>query len=219
MTVRCFWLSLTNRAQVGLRRYEAVDGVPCPLMPGKSSYHQALVILGDERIMCYPDRESIPEGHRNHYYEMPNGEFGVPAFFWPPIDDTRWPTACVCGRVFGPEVGYQRWHEALYRRADNGELLTTRDAPDGAMWDAHWLPWKGPDGRSLVVKCPGGGEWCIDSRASNCTLPGDMEHRCWIRHGEPPLITVDKEGLTCAAGAGSIQAGSYHGFLRDGVFT
>jgi hypothetical protein len=56
----------------------------------------------------------------------------------------------------------------------------------------------------------------IDSRASNCTLPNDREHKCWIRHGTPPDLTVDKNGKTCAAGAGSIQLGNYHGFLRNG---
>lgn len=30
------------------------------------------------------------------------------------------------------------------------------------------------------------------------------------------MITVDKNGTTCAAGAGSISAGPYHGFLRNG---
>ena len=88
------------------------------------------------------------------------------------------------------------------------------------MWNAWWMPYtKGPDGLCLVVKCPGGHEWMIDGRASNCTLPDDDEHHCWIRHGEPPRITVDKNGVTCNAGAGSIQAGTYHGFLIDGVFT
>lgn len=53
----------------------------------------------------------------------------------------------------------------------------------------------------------------------NCTMPYDYEHRCWVRHGEPPAITVDKQGHTCAAGAGSIQCGSYHGFLEDGALT
>jgi hypothetical protein len=83
---------------------------------------------------------------------------------------------------------------------------------------------KGPDGRCLVVVCPNGCEWMIDGPASNCTMPQDRgpfssSHRCWVRHGEPPNITVDKAGRTCAAGAGSIQAGDYHGFLRDGAFT
>lgn len=42
--------------------------------------------------------------------------------------------------------------------------------------------------------------------------------RCWVRHGEPPIVTVNKDGLTCAAGAGSIGIGGgeryYHGFLQ-----
>jgi hypothetical protein len=53
-------------------------------------------------------------------------------------------------------------------------------------------------------------------RASNCTMPNDMLHRCWVRHGNPPMITVDKNGPTCGAGAGSILSGNWHGFLRNG---
>jgi len=58
----------------------------------------------------------------------------------------------------------------------------------------------------------------IDSRASNCTMPDDNAHRCWVRHGRPEdgTLHVDKNGLTCAAGGGSILAGNYHGFLHHG---
>jgi len=109
-------------------------------------------------------------------------------------------------------------------RPDIGETYPNYAAlPVGAMWFAVDPDiWKGmgigPDGRSLIVKTPGG-MWNIDSRASNCTLPDDNEHRCWIRHGEPPNVTVDKNGNTCQAGAGSIQCGDYHGFLQNGVLT
>lgn len=72
-------------------------------------------------------------------------------------------------------------------------------------------------GPQLTVILPDLQPWDIDSRASNCTMPDDFEHRCWIRHGEPPANTVDKNGLTCAAGGGSIQTGSWHGYLRDGL--
>lgn len=68
----------------------------------------------------------------------------------------------------------------------------------------------------LIVVLPGGHHWDIDSRASNCTLPEDDDHKCWIRHGTPPEITVDKNGNTCSAGSGSIMMGGYHGFLRNG---
>lgn len=76
-----------------------------------------------------------------------------------------------------------------------------------------------PCERHLNVVCPDGHWWDIDGRASNCTMKDDKAHRCWVRHGEPPDITVDKNGPTCAAGAGSIKTPGYHGFLRDGKFT
>jgi hypothetical protein len=79
--------------------------------------------------------------------------------------------------------------------------------------------WHGPDGKFLIAVCPGGHHWHIDGKASNCTKPSDEVHKCWIRHGEPPNLTVDKNGDTCAAGAGSIQTPNWHGFLRNGVFT
>ncbi len=119
-------------------------------------------------------------------------------------------------------------HSPRYRRVDTGEVKNAiADFGPGAMWDADWLkdsahgahaPYfpPGADGRILCVTLPNGHDWVIDSRASNCTLPRDSDHRCWVRHGSVPQITVDKDGLTCAAGAGSIQSGDYHGFLRNG---
>lgn len=105
----------------------------------------------------------------------------------------------------------------------------------------------GPDGRALVVMLPNGREWHVDGRASNCDSPcascgqpyhahypsaadarpfpctryqDARPHKCWVRHGEPPNVTVDKNGVTCGAGAGSIASGEgaqhYHGFLRGG---
>lgn len=75
-----------------------------------------------------------------------------------------------------------------------------------------------PCERHLQVVCPDGSWWDIDGRANNCTLKDDKAHRCWVRHGDPPKVTVDKRGVTCGAGAGSIQTAKYHGFLKDGVF-
>jgi hypothetical protein len=109
----------------------------------------------------------------------------------------------------------------IYRRTDTGEEMTWSDAPIGAMMYADWMEGSdciGPDGKSLIVKTPGG-EWYIDSRASNCTKKDDNIHKCWVRHGVPPMITVDKNGNTCAAGAGSIMIGNYHGFLINGELT
>lgn len=108
------------------------------------------------------------------------------------------------------------------------EDLTERCRPSGPDdWDHAELVRPAPgasrspsysffDGPHLLVQTPGG-QWNIDSRASNCKSPFDYEHRCWIRHGEPPAITVDKDGVTCEAGAGSIKVGDFHGFLRGGA--
>lgn len=79
--------------------------------------------------------------------------------------------------------------------------------------------WENCDGLHLHAVLPNGRQWDIDSRANNCGSPQDGQHRCWIRHGEPPAVHVDKAGLTCTAGAGSIAAGDYHGFLHHGTFT
>ncbi len=135
-----------------------------------------------------------------------------------PRDDPRWPKTCECGRDFVDTDHWQIFTDSVYRRSDTGEEHSLRTAPPGAMWDAWWYSdyLKGADGRCLVVVCPDRREWLIDGRAKNCTMPNDNEHKCWVRHGEPPNITVDKNGKTCAAGAGSIMTGTWHGFLRNG---
>lgn len=110
----------------------------------------------------------------------------------------------------------------IYRRTDTGEEFTGRNLPVGAMYyvsaknQQYYRP--GPDGRTLFVVTPGG-TWTPDSRASNCGRPEDDTHYCWVRHGVAPMITVDKKGDTCIAGAGSIMIGGYHGFLTKGKLT
>lgn len=95
----------------------------------------------------------------------------------------------------------------VMRRVDTGEEMIWRNAPAGAMM---------VDFGNLYVKCPDGHTWGVDGRASNCTKPDDTEHRCWIKHGDPPNVTVDKKGKTCEAGGGSIKTPKWHGFLRNG---
>ena len=139
-----------------------------------------------------------------------------------------------------------------WRRLDTGETFfgDSYDLPAGAMrwvecWDIHRDKsgneiarykgigeWDNDDGRHLIVQLPGcptdnpdhymTHRWDIDSRCSNCGSPDDRLHRCWIRTGVPPNITVGKGGNTCNAGAGSIRlswgkAGEYHAMLENGV--
>jgi hypothetical protein len=197
--IKCFWMDALPEVRYWLRAYETMKDAPCPL---GSSYHNAMTHLKDGPIEYY-------EAHGHKLYnkvdepEMPQR--------------SAFPALCKCGHVFGPSAVRHVFHRQLFKRADTGEKLTTDDAPVGAMWNAWWEAEhrSGADGMSLTVKTPGG-DWCIDARCSNCTKPNDRVHKCWIRHGAPPDITVDKNGVTCAAGAGSIVMPGYHGFLRNG---
>lgn len=139
------------------------------------------------------------------------------------INDPRWPKACACGHEFAESDPKQVFKERLYEELnDGGRIVTLDEAAPGAIYDATWMHtipnWCGPDGKALHCKLPTDTNhwWHIDGSASNCTMPEDKVHRCWVRHGEAPELTIDKDGNTCAAGAGSIGADGYHGFLRNG---
>lgn len=201
MPYKCFLLEPVHQIRIWCRRYSSQT--PCPLMPGQYSYHNAMNLLGDF------DHPHVP----NQFEEWCD----FVATLRPPKDAPLWPTTCGCGFSF-PEEERQMFTHRLYT-TDTGVLTTLADAPPGALWVAWWMgnncTWDNATEPPLLCKTPGG-DWNIDGRANNCTMPEDRLHRCWIRHGIPPNIHVDKNGLTCTAGAGSIQAGAYHGFLHNG---
>ena len=201
--VRCVMWEITDQEQFGLRRYvfSKDADTKCP-SPKNHGYHQAMVTIGTRASKIDPEgyRSSVDHDH----------------------NDPRWPTTCECGLDLSNEVK-QTFIKILYRNTETGEMLPLDDLPAGGMWDAMWKEKKangnrcGADGSSIHVRLPDGSQWCIDSRANNCTMPEDKVHRCWIRHGVPPVLTVNKQGHTCAAGAGSIVGHrGYHGFLTDG---
>jgi hypothetical protein len=197
--IRCFLLTPTNFYNLSLRRYrsdwrEDTPKNPCPLPQG---YHDVSTEINPkieyaEHPTCGDDEKQFPH------------------------DDLRWPRQCACGYVFLESDEWQVNYDRLYQRSDTQELASLRQPPVGAIWDAAWMPdsYKRSDGHYYVCRTPGG-EWSIDSQASNCTRPKEP-HECWVRHGIAPDLTVDKNGNTCAAGAGSIVCGGWHGFLRGG---
>lgn len=188
---------------------------------GEYEYHYSRTGRGDG------DCPSSPRGcHRG---ERTLARFSSAADMpktWPADDDPVWPVACEhCGAAFN-EANSRRssGSRTIMKRADTGEEMPDK-LPVGAVFENDWVAdipsyRRGPDGRVLIVVTPGG-HWEIDSRASNCTMPTDNEHRCWVRHGRPEdgSLHVDKNGHTCAAGAGSIICGNYHGFLHNGFLT
>lgn len=109
--------------------------------------------------------------------------------------------------------GVLRLWDTASGKPEPGDLYWTDD------YEGRCFHWDNCPGQHLHAVLPNGHPWDIDSRAANCNRPTDRLHRCWVRTGEPPRITAGKGGNTCSAGAGSIAAGDYHGFLTDGVFT
>lgn len=207
-----YWLEPTDEIAVGLRRYTRVQdtlvGYGCAY-----GHHEALVYIERRRAVDESEESALDIPH----------------------EDSRWPTECArgCGYRFADYDRWQTWTLRIWRRTDTGQERFNHSNPEvaapdipiaepGACWDAAWMPdWaKGSDGICLVVRCPNGRDWMVDSEASNCTRRREP-HQCWVRHGDPRQcrVTVDKNGDTCAAGAGSILAGDYHGFLQNGVLT
>lgn len=223
--IKAIWLKPLEPAlyRFRLRRYHWREG------EGANHLHDASAAIGDHGAEFAP---KLSEGRP------------VWGDHWP-HDDPRWPTKCSsCEYLFVAEDEWQLISDELYERSDGAGICTLRDPPEGAIWDAWWMgEWcSGPDGRSLHARVPGGRDWCIDGRASNCDSPCAIcgvaykdhtvtgwqpgghhyqdarPHKCWIRHGEPPELTVDKNGVTCGAGAGSIATDNWHGFLIAGYF-
>jgi len=187
----CVLLLATDQASLSLRRYASKSA--CPI--SGVGIHNAHALIGTAPIVV-----------------SERGTWDVAAVAQPPESDPRWPARCVCGYTFGPEDTYQLFKDRQYTRQDTGALLTLAEAEPGMLWDAPWYldfadPWAGPDGRSLVMRLPGGGEWAIDAPAQNG--PG------WERSGEPPKITARPSILSHPSG--SVRG--YHGWLTDGVLS
>lgn len=215
LVVRSKNVRVANVSQCGAHR-------PCPVRPDK--LHRAEKVL--------EVKESVPED--KDILERWNDE---------PLYDRENPLKCECGYVFEEGDQHHRAQSSYFRREDTGEERRWSEWGEGAIVEADWLEGMYDptvDGKVYIAICPGGQHWTIDSRASNCNSPcancrkpyhehkgrpGDCidyvdarPHKCWIRHGVAPNFTVGKDGVTCGAGAGSIQTSNWHGFLRNGYF-
>lgn len=149
----------------------------------------------------------------DHRTEVERGR--VPEAQWNGKGD--WDTPIRCGECGADAKLHTRSGRDIFRRSDTGEEIGKAGLPPGAVYEGQRSR-QGPDGRALTCVCPDGHHWFIDGRASNCTMKDDDVHRCWVRRGRPEdgTLHVDKNGVTCAAGAGSIDTGQWHGFLHNG---
>jgi hypothetical protein len=191
--VRCFMIEPTGRAERFLRRYTHYAEGSCP---AHGWGHNARRRIEDGPIVVAEDGtysvDTMPHSH----------------------DDERWPERCGCGYYFQDSDEWQLLTSRLYKRPGTGELTTLEDAPVGAMWYAGWLSthaaekgrsgpgtFAGPDWRCLMVKVPGGREFCVDGPARNGAG--------WERTGVPPDVTATPSIWVDAPHG-------WHGFLTDG---
>lgn len=204
--IKCFFVTPSTLVFRFYRRYENGH------CPGPYSYHNASVKRDEIKV-------SIPADGYEKDRRMTST---APAA----NQKAKFPVKCdYCNFLFTTGSEFQLNADRMYFSEEKQAHYSLRDLPPGAMYYADWMLlnrksnlFRGPDGHCLIAITPDGHPWMIDNRASNCTMPDDNEHKCWVRHGHPPLITVDKNGKTCAAGAGSIQTSKWHGFLRNGYF-
>lgn len=131
----------------------------------------------------------------------------------PAFGPALWPVHCdSCAYEFtAADIRLEQvFKEALYRRSDNSQLTTVRQAPVGAMWYAPWLTGmraspvhkdQRGNGPHLCLKTPSG-DWDIDAPSLN--------GNGWDRSGTPPAVTANPSILF---------TGGYHGWLREGILT
>jgi hypothetical protein len=217
VTWRTFWLEPTGRVRRGLRRYarrvEEVRRGPGSATGCEGGWHDAFAWTGEE-----VDDARQTDAHVDNYVR---NTWPGPARSGP-----CWPVECDrgCGYQFTEDDHWQTWTEPLYRRTDTGELRVLHwryappDAPTaeaGATWNAIWLPRKGPDGVSLMVRCPRpdgspGLDWPVDEPS---TISGGL----WTRTGDPRQADVTVAPSISIGTPGA--AGYYHGHLVAGVLS
>lgn len=214
--------------RASLRVYWGEDDCPNSYGLGRPGIHNVVRFLADSAT-----REDWDLGGKPEQY---------PASSWPTqcahcaaaVPPRVAPIPCDCGTVGctrlppGAPV-YQVFHRRLYQPITGADRLIRDEFCPGDMYWGDWYScaeggtcpycWTNCTGKHLMIELPNGRTWDVGSRASNCTLPEETTHRCWIIEGDPERdrITISKNGHTCNAGGGSIQAGDYHGVLQGGI--
>ncbi len=214
--LRTYWDTVTisavdpcDQCPEGHPRREYLDSCPNTYGTGRPGTHEGRTFVRDTDYII-GSSEVTPGKDETYPAEM-------------------WPTACkCCGAPVpaqdGPPKALGETGPYVHRQVSAERLYDTASGkPEPG--DVYRLAWHEPghcpywdncDGVHLQGITPNGERWDISSRASNCGLKHDRYHRCWVQHGDPPSLTIDKNGSTCSAGGGSIQVSGWHGFLKAG---
>jgi hypothetical protein len=171
---------------------------------------------------CFDSKETKTEGP--HYaekhidYPMFHAENIVEASSQIGVEPGFFPNIChSCGVAAPEDANRAHFFGYLY---DTDTMMP--EPGDLYFWEhdegncpAEWMPC---NGAHLIAVLPDGSERDLDGRDPRCAAPENSLHRCWIRKGDPPYLTVSKQGRTCGEGAGGITGSDWFGYLRNGYF-
>ncbi len=212
-----------TRARLAVRWYD--KATPCG--DSRSLWHQAEGdTLGDTPNVHDDHIGGVPSEYPDDRWPTNCERCGAAALMPVPLV----PCECGCGELARPDgTKLDRYiQRSMLWGTPDGTHVSESFEP-GDCYYATWYAcaggtcvwgWTNCDNRHLIVILPNRDPWDTNGRASNCTKRDDTTHRCWCVHGDPnkgELITIDKSGETCNAGAGSIQSGGYHGMLTNGI--
>ncbi len=229
-----FLRAIGTRAYLRISWYDAA----CPNSYGKGAagYHNAQRFLAETTVLENWEFGGAPSDH-------PEAAWPVKCDHCPAIAPPQTVTQRCCSQpgcnAIRPQVTRSVHHRILYEAQDGSRKVRDELEPGDMYW-ATWYGcanaepkghcihgWTNCDGKHLIVILPSkhNHPWDPDGRASNCGLKNDTTHRCWVRNGDPETgkVHVDKGPIghisttTCSAGAGSIQADGWHGFLHRGI--
>lgn len=234
--IKCFFIEPTDTQQLYLRRYAGRDTGACD--KSGLSYHNASVAIGivpyvNEPISTVRERPSDDprwpthcacgyefaaddwwqENHNRIYRRVDTGEelplhdFGPGAMYYATWFEhegskrNRGPDGHCLVVVCPTRNGKGEW---LVDSVANNCDMKCKNC--GHAYSKHYDHYE--DGKHIAPP--------IECQKYEGVDNG--EHRCWVRTGDPRtgIITVDKHGNTCGAGAGSIMINGWHGHLIDG---
>lgn len=244
MPTQCFFLEPTEHEAVYLRRYRNSDDGPCP---GPMATHNAMTRIG-ERVatdnggMPTSRREPPPPARDDPRWPAACtcGELFRPDDAWQVFTDhiyRRTDTGELMGLRDAPPgaMYFATWWEGDSGNvgSDGKSLCVRLPTPSRHDWavDSRCSNCDSPCANcGAPYHAHGATDWYCTAaekeRARGDDWTGQYKryldarpHKCWVRHGTPPRVTVDKDGLTCGAGAGSIAVPGYHGHLQNGYLT
>lgn len=245
MAIKTFWCEPIEFVELALRRYRSIDDKdPTAQCPGRQGYHNAFHHAGKFPI-TYGERKIKGRkylGSRDDDVEKDDHRWPTKCdncdYRFIEQDQKQVFQEHVYRRVdTGEEFGlrhapvgamWDAWWYGKKRLYPDGIHLMVK-LPNDHEWsvdhhasncDSPCKNCKQPRSIHKYDRCPGYEDMNHNDKQyrKQSFVDTRPEHSCWVRHGDPKtgIVTVDKNGNSCGAGAGGIRYDDLYMFLRDG---